>query len=130
MENEDKKNQIQETRQNQTTPSQPNINDLVELAKPLIEVYQKSKFDQQKQLLDFELKAIEHESKQNRLLVNYLFIITLIILGISIYLFIGNRDTTAMSLIQLVISLGAVAFGAYQWGKNRKTVSASKDEDS
>jgi len=35
---------------------QPNINDLVELAKPLIEVYQKAKFDQQKQFLDFELK--------------------------------------------------------------------------
>lgn len=127
MENEN--NQIQPTQQSQPVLKQLNINDIVELAKPLIEVYQKSKFDQQKQLLDFELKAIEHESKQNKLLVNYLFIIALIILGISIYLFIENRDSTAMGLMQLVISLGAVAFGAYQWGKNRKTVSAAKDED-
>lgn len=125
MENE----QIQNTQQNQTIPKQPNINDLVELAKPLIEVYQKAKFEQQKQLLDFELKALEHESKQNKLLVNYLFIIALVILGISIYLFIQNRDSTAMSLMQLVISLGAVAFGAYYWGKSRKFISSKEGED-
>jgi hypothetical protein len=129
MENEDKNNPIQTDYQNHQVQKQLNINDIVELAKPLIEVYQKAKFEQQKQLLDFELNALEHESKQNKLLVNYLFIIALIILGISIYLFIGNRDSTAMSLMQLVISLGAVAFGAYQWGKNRKTVSATQGED-
>lgn len=127
MENDNK--QMQSSQQNQQVSKQPNINDLVELAKPLIEVYQKSKFDQQKQLLDFELIAIEHESKQNKLLISYLFYLALIILGISVYLFIENRDDSAMNLIQFVISLSATAFGAYQWGKNRKSVSAAKDED-
>jgi len=31
--------------------------------------------------------------------------------------------------MQLVISLGAVAFGAYHWGKGRKTISSKNDAD-
>lgn len=127
MENENEK--IQNAQENHPVTRQPNINDLVELAKPLIEVYQKSKFDQQKQLLDFEMKALEETTKQNKLLVNYFFYIALIILGISIYLFVDNRDDTAFNLIQLAISLGAVAFGAYHWGQNRQSSNQNKNEN-
>lgn len=120
---------IQKTEENKPVTRQPNINDLVEIAKPLIEVYQKSKFDQQKQLLDFEMKALEETTKQNKLLINYFFYIALIILGISIYLFVDNRDDTAFNLIQLAISLGAVAFGAYHWGQNRKSITRNENEN-
>jgi hypothetical protein len=127
MENESE--QIQTTDQNQPVQKQLNINDVVEIAKPLIEIYQKSKFEQQKQLLDFELKALKETSKQNKLLINYIFFLALIILGVSIYLFVEKRDDSAMNLIQFVISLGAVAFGAYHWGKNRERISKPEDEN-
>lgn len=127
MENENEN--IQNAKENHPVSRQPNINDIVELAKPLIEVYQKSKFDQQKQLLDFEIKALEETTKQNKLLINYFFYIALIILGISIYLFVENRDDTAFNLIQLAISLSAVAFGAYHWGQSRKSINRNDNEN-
>lgn len=125
----DENKQIQNSQINRPISSQTNINELVELAKPLIEIYQQSKFNQQKQLIDFELKALKETSKQNKLLINYVFVIALIILGISLYLFIENRDDSAMNLIQFVISLGAVAFGAYQWGKSKKVITKREEEN-
>jgi len=54
---------------------------------------------------------------QNILLIVFLFIIVILILLLAGYLFIDNRDSSAMNLIQQIITISAAAMGGYSWGK-------------
>lgn len=108
-------------------PPQMNLGDLVDLAKPLVDSYMNAKTEQNQLGFDHEIKVLEIQSKQNILLIKGLFIILFIVFLISGFLYYQGRDNTATNLIQIVIALGAAAFGGYGWSQS-KYLQNKKDE--
>lgn len=96
--------------------------DLIKVAQPLLDLYTQSQNEQLKQELDHDLKVHQILAKQNRTLILFLFIISMIILGITSYLYIQNKDGSATNLIQLVVALGGAAFGGYGWASSKHSV--------
>ena len=124
MADEIQKSDAQELQQ--STPDQITISNLIQLAKPLIETYTKSQFEQRKQELEHNLKSLQIQSKQNIVLIIGIFIVLFVVLIISGYLYIQNRDATATSLIQIVIALAGAGFGGYGWAQGKQ--SKNKEE--
>jgi hypothetical protein len=97
------------------------ITDLLPLAQPIMEFISKSQLEQRKQEFDYNLKEIEIQSRQNKYIIIGLFLISAVVLLISGYLYIQNRDSSATNLIQMVVALGGAAFGGYGWAKNNSS---------
>lgn len=103
----------------QKITQQTTVSELLQLAQPLLTIYTESQKEIREQELKHEWKSLEILSRQNKYLIIGLFTVVIIVLIISGYLFIQGRDTTATNLIQLVVAIGAAAFGGYGWAKNR-----------
>ncbi len=111
----------------QKTAEQITLPDLIQMAQPLIKSYTQSQLEHQKQELEYNLRAIQIQAKQNKVLIWGFFFVSLIVLGIALYLYIQNRDSAATNLIQLMVALGGAAFGSYGWAIRKKSL---RDEHS
>ena len=99
----------------------------MQLAHPLIDTYTKSQVEQKKQEYEYDLKALQIQSRQNIVLIICLFFVLFIVLIISGYLYFQNRDVSATNLIQIVIAIGGAAFGGYGWARSKHSKN-KKDE--
>ena len=73
------------------------------------------------------LKILQINSKQNQYLIIGLFSILFLVLLIAGYLFIQGRDNVATNLIQIVVALGAAAFGGYGWAISKKAKQSNEE---
>jgi len=72
-------------------------------------------------LLEASSKQIEVSSRQNRLVLWGIFIISSAVLSIAAFLFYAGRDTVALTLLGSTVTLTATAFGAYGWGRYKQS---------
>jgi len=102
-----------------TSPELVTLPDLIRMAQPLLDMYTHSQEEQQKQEFEHDLKVHQIFARHKRSLLLFLFVISLMILGITFYLYTQNKDAAATNLIQLVVALGGAAFGGYGWATSK-----------
>jgi len=119
IENKDTSSLLSKRKQEQS------IDDLMKLAQPLLKDYYSSKTEQQRLESEYNLKALEVTARQNKLIIYGLLAIFGFLIAVATYLFITNRDQTAITLIQIVVSISGAAFGGYGVAMHRR----SKEED-
>lgn len=99
---------------------QLSFDNLCELAAPLISRYLESDDQKHKRDLALEEKRLDLEAKQGRLLSVEVCVVIVSVLGLSAVLVMLGRDGPAITLVQLVTTLAAAAFGGWGYAQRRK----------
>lgn len=108
-------------------PSEINLADLMQVAKPLLEIWTQTENEKharaielQNREIELEYKQLEADGKQSRIVTYGFFLMAACFILIAVYLFITRRDSTAMNLIELVASVGGAGFGGWGYGIAKK----------
>lgn len=94
-----------------------NLNQLFQSALPLMKMWKDAEKEQQEADIEFEKYVFKRLNINSRILIICIFVVIIFILFISLYLFQNNKETIAMDLIKLAITVGGAIFGGYGWAK-------------
>jgi len=94
------------------------LSKLLNYLTPAIAEWKKGELEAKRLEIDFEKDIIDKEIKLRKHSYWGIFIIVLVILGISVYLFSANKDNYALDIIKLAVTIGGAMIGGYGLAKS------------
>ncbi len=92
--------------------------DLIEKAGPLLKEWQNTEVEKMNVSMELSKEALKEEFKFKKFLIRSLGLGLFMIIALSLYLFVNNKDTIASNLLTITLT-GVISFiGGYGLGKS------------